>query len=456
MADVELCRPGRHIKRLGVLFVACVFVVLGAWGVLTWGTKRELEQARARLVAAGYPGRWSGFKPVAQVPDAENRWLGMVAAMKKISSAVESPSNSNDWWQDADRVPYPTDWFLRANASAGLNVAAFDEAVTASRRPRWDLGRDFSEGGDPGSIATTSNVWDLRLLVSTLADEALRRHFVGDDAGAFELIEAAMKYAECLSDDPMAFSMMTRQHCECLVVIQNIYLMASRLRIGTGSGEVHISRVKSLVLRLVGQDPRRDIQRVLVGNALAYDAAIRSKTKPWQLRGTIAAKKVAVRIADALEMNRRNPPPGEIGLLVESNFSGFNSLAGSSSITTFIFRSAGTALAVAAYRAEHGGGWPTSLDLLVPAYLPEVPLDPHGTSAERFQLRLHEPLTGRWRPMLWAVGRAGRMFRENEVLPSPPCYGWTSSSKKPILPQLIDLERYEYIVPSSVEETPNR
>jgi hypothetical protein len=65
-------------------------------------------------------------------------------------------------------------------------------------------------------------------------------------------------------------------------------------------------------------------------------------------------------------------------------------------------RLAGTALAIAVYRADHDGQWPQSLEQLVPQYLPEVPQDPLSIAAVPIQYRAAP------RPLIWSTGRDGK------------------------------------------------
>lgn len=62
-------------------------------------------------------------------------------------------------------------------------------------------------------------------------------------------------------------------------------------------------------------------------------------------------------------------------------------------------RLAAAALAVAWYRADHDGEWPTSLQSLVPRYLPETPRDPMAVDAP---LRYDSA-----RRLLWSIGTDG-------------------------------------------------
>jgi hypothetical protein len=65
-------------------------------------------------------------------------------------------------------------------------------------------------------------------------------------------------------------------------------------------------------------------------------------------------------------------------------------------------RLAATALAAGAYRAQHAGKWPDSLDQLVPHYLPSVPIDPLANEKKTLGYR------GGAAPVIWSTGRDGR------------------------------------------------
>jgi hypothetical protein len=77
-------------------------------------------------------------------------------------------------------------------------------------------------------------------------------------------------------------------------------------------------------------------------------------------------------------------------------------------------RLAGTALAVALYRADHDGRWPESLEALVPEYLREVPQDLLARNAAPIRYRAAPE------PIVWSTGQNGTDDGGKEVTDQTP------------------------------------
>jgi hypothetical protein len=82
-------------------------------------------------------------------------------------------------------------------------------------------------------------------------------------------------------------------------------------------------------------------------------------------------------------------------------------------------RLAGVALAIRLYQLDHAGQRPTTLDALVPAYLPAIPLDPYAAVAQ--PIRYMPDATS---PYVYCIGEDG-------VDDSASASAWRPDAKAP-------------------------
>ena len=99
---------------------------------------------------------------------------------------------------------------------------------------------------------------------------------------------------------------------------------------------------------------------------------------------------------------------------------------------------AAVSLATHLYYLDHDGRWPPSLDALVPAYLPAVPMDPFSPTHEPLQYLLARNGS---RPVVFSVGEDMRNDTPDEsVIPTGPLYDETLPTPSDIW---RDLSRFD-------------
>lgn len=389
---------------------AGIAVVVGVtWGAMSVRAWRDSERSVADRRALGMPVKSEEF-PV--LPAAENGWpeyekAGAISG----ASGVTSPSGLSDPVQLNYR-PLPAVWWRHAEASRAANGAVFAAIMKASEFPQ------AASEIDPATIlgAPLRTLNEARRLANLTADEALRRHLTGDDAGAIELIEAIKGQAGALMRGRTLMEYLVGLGCDA--VGRNVlFRMAPTMRIGPGPKQVSPEWVRAEIGRQLKVDPRAS-ETWIAGEAVFAETMAGTVSPYAWLTGPYlkwATAQAGIRAAAAVRELRGGPALAEGPSGYATDFSMSTAQWGrlrETESTVRVSRSlVAVALAVALYRAEHGGAWPADEAALVPAYLPEMPLNLFGATGDRIEYRLAKlpagwsgpwprGVTKGWRPVM--------------------------------------------------------
>lgn len=394
-------------------------ITLGCWGLSSYFAGRHLGRARAGLRELGLGTRAEDFARAA-VADEENAAVYFQRA-GLAASGVDSPSTSSDSFETS-YVPYPPIWWKHADASARANARVFQLAVEGARKSRSDMGAIKSYQAVLPPLNRYRHVCNL------IADESLRRHFVGDDEGYFELFEAGGTLVNSAADEPSISCWLAGMGMDSMRCSQ-IAIVAAQLRVGSGPGEATPQRVRLAIAELL--EPRSEqVCRVIAYDPIASAEMFEPVFRRAYLTGAVETHLSAVFSEQAAASVReiRGMPAVEPGW---REFDLPQTWGPSKSVydrlplilhrQEFYRRGGAIAFACALYRADHNGAWPGSLDALVPSYLPVAPVDPMSKSGSALVYRLAD---GGRRPVVLGVGETSVDVTKmsDQFLAPPPVY----------------------------------
>ena len=392
-----------------------LLLLLAAAGHWAWG-----RWAERRLVARIEQYRQRG-EPVLPrevngpgLSDEENAALGLRAAASMID-------RRDDRWLRFRRVdlfsPLAADDLRLTRELLAASEESLAHADGATTRPTadWQLPLDAPYGN-----LRLPDLQPQRDLARVLAAAAIVAHLDGNEAGALRRVEQILAISSALDHQPALLSHLVAVETsslagECAATI------ARDVRIGSGEGAASPEAVRRLIRALLNERTLTDGQRRALwgersmrlntalaaagGGADAEAAAggsplVRYAMKPLILRDARADLERMTALADAASAAGDWPafckaaPGGGSGRLERRLVGHFKGLADR--------RLAATALALAAYAADHGGTRPAELADLVPAYLPAVPFDPFAAVAGPLRYRPGGP-----KPLIYSVGTDG-------------------------------------------------
>ncbi len=417
-------RPYRPAVRFAVAVAAVLAVVAGLWAGWSAVASRRLAVALAAVRHRGDPTAAADFPnpPVVAADDAAPAWSAAIAA---VSPTVDCPTTSTLTY--ADRPPYPPAWWATARASEAANAAVFPLADRAAplARARWLTGPSAVAANGFAALPYGGS----HRLANVVVDSALLAHFGTrpndrpDDARCLARLADVLALADAVDQQPSMLSRLVAVGIRAPAA-RRLALVAPDLDVGR-PGTNRRRRVLALIARLLA-DPSPEAtatplqaERVYMltqlagrrvhngllspmvdlatARSLAYcDVDVRAARQPD------AAAAAAVFDADPTGRDQlpRSWASPAVGPPRVSRLFDYNNFASARRFVDVNWRAraeahaAATALAVAAYRADHAGRWPATLTDLVPAELPAVPTDPSagGTPPVGYVVRGGRPL----------------------------------------------------------------
>lgn len=459
-------KPKRRWGRKSLLFLLLLIVAYYGWGY--WETRR-FEQAVASLRAVGEPTQATDFSTPAMgfdgtASDAAVGWPFAGPARKFDDQAIRLYRRAEGMLDQDDPVwrvveQLQNDFLpLEINERAALSRLVSDRSRAlalierASSMPAvdWEIGYyDTSLAQGLPHLGTVSNLMRFLRLVA-LHDFAEGRH-----ADAVRRIEQMLKLARPAKPEPFPRSSLSYSSYEAMVAALTA-AFAPEMHVGEKSeSDARPNQVRTTIDRLLDDEPaRRQVrvacqgQRVMMiqsARQLAdgrIDEVIHSTppsrqdsprwltsylARPWVMRD---ARELLHDSDDTMRqaMNALDWPACRNELAVRASdreasilhlFRGVLKCDNERWARTEYEclterRLAAIALAVRWYACEHGGKLPSSLQLLVPRYLPRVPADPMADGSPELR---YLPLGDR--PIIYSVGRDGVNDGGSMVIPAP-------------------------------------
>ncbi|MEL7239196.1 MAG: hypothetical protein AAGK78_10060, partial [Planctomycetota bacterium] len=418
----------RHVTAtcLGLLLVAMLH---GLW---QWQTHQAMQAALAPLEARGVPTTVKAMNEqwlANDLADADNRAIPLLNAAAMAAGATESWRNSPDEMPDgaSDHTPFwPAYEKLQRDAFADpANQRAIAEALKSLDREGADWGNRYDE---TNPIATgLPQLNGQRQLANLLSDAAAFNHHEGRHDEVVPLLRTLLHQAEGNWRNPLVVSWLVGIGIEAL---QHHALMQTipTLRIDNGEQSATREQVESLLADLVDEtNARKYAERAFLSEVAVMPDAIDSefpRTRPTSravVRAFAAPDMTRYRQAAERIANQIAPPPpvaetkpdddrSYAASIVESTnwWSGMTERFETSyRRIQFGRRAAAVAVAARLYRLDHNNAWPQSLNELVPAYLPVVPVDPYASDAAAVGYLVLRWPDGSPRPVVFSVGDDG-------------------------------------------------
>jgi hypothetical protein len=319
-----------------------------------------------------------------------------------------------------------------------------------------------------------------RNLANLVGDAALHAHIRGDDVEALDRAMDVMALGRAVDAQPTLIAHLVGVGIDALAV-HRIQVMAPALKVRAGDENDPVrQRVRQLIAQLLDDDAAAEsLRRAFVAERVFQIETVREvDQKVWVIRPMYKLDLARMLAADATLMRAATQPTlgaarDVLGLAAPSGTPGVgtgvpatpaappppSSRVLSATILQSLHRVietdmrirvdrhvAAISLAVRLYRVDHGGAWPATLDVLVPAYLPRVPNDPFpkdNRPLHYFLVKAGLP-DGTDRPMLHSVGPDGVDAYDGTLtlIPLEPTYGWMRVAPRGPDDQFRDLARW--------------
>jgi hypothetical protein len=447
----------RWFKRLSLLgFVLLVGLGgLRAW----WGRHADqlLAAEHAAMRAAGHPVEPAELNETP-LPAERNAAAFILKAIALREMSATGPHQSSG--EFTEYPPFPPAWHKLAGEMVAANGPVFPLLREARAHDAFDWGMRLPT---PASAVLLPHLNQSRGLCNFLTDAALREHASGNDAAALELIRDARHVSRAVGSQPFLVSHLVSTGCDALA-LHRLQVIAAGMTLRDGEdfpigseipeGPATRGQVRALVGELLRPPPPAGrMGRALAGERVFATDLIRSATarnpvlRPLfaleERRGLASTRWYAGAAAaqtwpDAQLATRARraaaPAAAAGGNRLATAFSSMVAVSVDAALRQDMRaetsrRLAAVSLAVQLFRADHGGQWPASLDALVPAYLPAVPVDPFALSGERLQYVVFKNALpfGRDRPVVFSVAEDGGDQTSPGIgLPPLPEFGWVS------------------------------
>ena len=426
--------PYRPAARFGLALLGLAVVTVATWFAWAAVARHRLAAEVDAVRRRGEPTRPEDF-PDPPVADADNAAVAWRAAAAAVSTAVDSPANSNLTYRAFP--PYPPAWWTAARASAAANAAVFPLADAAAPldRARW-----------PGGMI--SILGPLRELANVLSDSALLAHFGDhDDGRCLARLHDLRRLADAVDQQPNEVTRLSAIGIRAVAANQAL-LVAPDLDVGPPAGDRR-RRVAAAVAELLDEPAATAPVGPLLANRVA---AVRDMAG---LRAGFPVLGPLVDLSTARELHRqvidvraaRAPDAAAAAAVYAASPADWASISrggpgplrpsrsfeyGNVSAEQYTYvhwpgradtRAAAVGVAVRMYRADHAGRWPADLPALVPAYLPAVPADPlaAGSPPVGYVVRRGALPDGGDRPLLFVGDRTG-FDPATAPLPPEPTY----------------------------------
>lgn len=446
-------------KRL--LIIAGVLLVLLILTRLWWGwiAHRRLQRELDLIRASGEPVL-PGEIHFDHVPNEQNSvpiWQKAIAA---INPNVDTPSGSNITYPPYP--PYTPEFHRVLEAGVNANTAAISLAEQAADLPGtdWNIQCSSPMVNTVSSLIPTLN--GSRNLANVVGDSAIQAHEHGNDAEAIRRILTLRRLAASVDAQPMLVSHLVAVGIDAMAM-GNLMTITPDLAIGSdragvatthpaAASRAQIERLITDLLR--GAASHEALHRAIVSERVEQLDGIETEDvfpapllRPmFELEAVRAMQSLAI-ILNAADRAKSSPEAETITshLQIDPNNYGFAARFSSPTLplpqpprysrivsgttgnswmprllTTDFLRTqeqqfTAVSLAIRLYFLDHHA-WPTSLDALVPKYLPRVPADLFSTTGAPLGLLIGKTPTGADRPVIY-----GRYFESRHQ--EPPSVG---------------------------------
>jgi len=439
MAEVRttITKPKPRIRGiLGIFLIGCVGAALlhGAWG---WRAERALHDRIETLRAHGQrvlPEDFSSKRDVNMYENAARDLRAAIAIADDDSEEADSVS-----WVPSTRPADPRAWPYLARATVWFEPAV-RRIEAAQRKPICDWEHRVPS---PAIDLLLPELNGMRGLENVLSTTALVEHRDGRDDLVVRRFAQMLYLADTCAQTPAMVA-----HSVALGLNESattrIELLAPDLRIGTTTGDAPVADVHKLIATLLdettiqsGFDTALQAERMSLTDTIAYlgrdekqGFALRYFARPWVEQQALAALERATVVIDAVDdaadwptararLAALPPMPKRAGLAHDlDSLTTIRRASETHFLTLADRRLAATALAIRLYQRDHAGARPSTLDELVPAYLPKIPLDAMAAGGQVIKY-----LPRADRPVLYSAGQNGVDDSGSEA-PMPNEYGW--------------------------------
>jgi hypothetical protein len=418
--------------RLGTILGLMLALVLGVLGYRYWQARRHLERAFAQ--ADGLDPSWRLFDLDAErasIPDEENAALLVVAAHRAL------PGRWPNWEAGFGGLPPEedrrlqklrdsfTDHLFPPRQLTAVQVKALrselERAANALAEAHKLVGKLRGRHAitiRPDWISTLlPTIQDTRAVGHLLSYEAMLRAHDGDTPGALADCLAILNAGRSVGDEPMFIPHLVRIACNAQAVhslertlaqgqtaakdlvhvqdmledeaAQPLLLIAIRgeragmdlLLAGLEHGDIPLSHVDPTLGERAGSGMDLQVERLrlVLPGAITDDRAT--------LLELMTASVEIARLPSEQQMPRFRELQaslaehrGLVRLLMPAEVHAAQAFQRNQAV----LRCAAAALAVEGYRLKHGG-WPQTLDALVPGWLKAVPVDPYDGKPLRYR-----------------------------------------------------------------------
>jgi hypothetical protein len=452
--------PRRYwwLKRLTVGGVIALLLLTVAWFWWRHDAETRLDAALAQLRAAGDPVSPDDLT-VPDLKDADNAAYWLKFGASKINPNIDSPSSSNYEW-NSEVFPYPPKWFSIENATVGLDQAAFKDLREARRHSRVQWLNKY-----PSPLATVllPHLNSQRNLANHASDYAMLLHFNGNDAEALEMIEDIYAQSDAGEHEPFLVSHLVSLGIRALAT-DRLSKIAPELTVkGISAPTTHPNahpatreQVQRMIARLLETKLRTEWtpraytaerlmqldtiqasgkQTLLLEPMLKLDATHTALTSN---RLAVGAKETnwpaAEKAMKALGPPRTSDNPARV--IGQATTPSLDRAMETTFRVEEECKATAVSLAFRLDRLDHGGAFPSSLQDLVPNYLPGVPIDPFAPGNRPLGYVIVE--NGK-RPIVYSVGDDGiDDTAAGAAVPKMAYYGWSYGVKD----QYQDLTRW--------------
>lgn len=417
----------RWLKRSIVVGACVVIGVFALWVYWRHAAHERLAGAIAAVRATGEPILPDDFDE-QPVPDSENAAFYLLRAGAAIATPPEYGRLESSAW---DAV-----FTDRQLALADAVVAANFKSLADARRARGLSHADWgTELRKPlASFLPFPSMSAERGLSTLLKIDAIDNHQHGNDAAAIEALRDNLHLANMIDAHTPSVIVHLSAMGIGATTTDAVLALQPELRLGPAkaAGERAASRAqaKALIDELLDESNyRAGLVRAMEGEradlalAPARMAALLGPEFPGFLRPMLEldTARCLDRTAALPRVVKESIYPKALALLPPAPASSkWSGLARAAQPVTYIYafgplnqfllahfihlatrRVAAVALALRLYQVDHDGNGPATLDALVPAYLPAVPIDPFDPAGGKLRYLPGNP------PAIYSVGQDG-------------------------------------------------
>lgn len=405
----------RHVRLIAIMLLIAAVMSFALW---RWQLRREINGRLAAIHAKGLPTNWAEMAiwPTT-VADSENAAFIYTNA---IAQMVPDGITDNYRFKLPSRGQLLSD-ATRAQINGAIQTNHFALATVYSavkqRNSRYPV--NYMEG--PG--AKVPHLAGLKRIATLLECDAISKADAGDAVGTAEAISASFSAAQSLEGEPLLLSQLTG----------NSLLGMSCQSLERALGRIPLTDewLAKLSAQIIGSETTNRMLTGLIGDRALYNEFLRLAQDDVRQMVSIANRSASE--GEKTDMPSRNPgigwkflgfwerdrnfflrgmetniliasigPPASMSLTNETQklesqamngyyfFSslvlpGISHTAKGDAYSHANLRVALVALAIERWRGIHQDEIPDSLDLLVPSFLPSIPVDPYDGKPLRFK-----------------------------------------------------------------------